>query len=183
MGKQQQIFIAFLRSGLLGFGGGPSAIPLVEKEVVKNFKMMDSDDFVNTLAIANTLPGPIATKMAGYIGYRVGGIIGMLNALLATVLPTVLAVIILLETLQQFQDFPFVRGMTEGVIIVVCAMMISLMVDFYKKAHNKLGWGVAILLLIVSAIAMLVLNIHPGFVIAFLLVLAFIAPIRSGENK
>lgn len=180
--KQWQIFIAFFRSGLLGFGGGPSVIPLLEKEVVKKFKMLSSEDFTNTLAIANTLPGPIATKMAGYIGYRIGGVTGMLNALAATVLPTVLAVIILLETMQRFQEIPFVKGMTQGVIIVVCAMMISLMVDFLKKSKNKLGWLLAIILLATSAIAMLVLHIHPGFVIVFLLLLAFFAPIRSVEK-
>lgn len=181
--KQWQIFVAFFRSGLLGFGGGPSVIPLYEKEVVKNFKMLSSEDFTNVLAIANTLPGPIATKMAGYIGYRVGGIVGMLNALAATVLPTVIAVIILLETMQRFQQIPFVKGMTQGVIIVVCAMMISLMIDFLKKSTNKLGWLLAIILLAVSAIAMLLLSIHPGFVIVILLLLAFFAPVRRVKKS
>lgn len=181
--KQRQIFIAFLRSGLLGFGGGPSVIPLIEKEVVKHFKMLSSDDFTNVLAVANTLPGPIATKLAGYIGYRVGGILGMLNALLATVLPTVLAVIVLLETLQRFQDYAFVQGMTKGVIIVVCAMMISLMVDFLKKSQKKLGWALAIILLFLSGIAMLIFHLHPGFVIVALLLLAFFAPIRGGRME
>ncbi|MBQ0138532.1 MAG: chromate transporter [Kurthia sp.] len=179
--KQRQIFIAFFRSGLLGFGGGPSVIPLLEKEVVKNFRMLSSEDFTNALAVANTLPGPIATKMAGYIGYRVGGLLGMCNALLATVLPTVIAVILFLETLQRFQEYPFVQGMTKGVILVVCAMMISLMVDFLKKSQKKLGWVLAIVLLLVSGIAMLVFNLHPGFVIATLLLLAFFAPIRGGK--
>ena len=70
------IFIAFFRSGMLGFGGGPSSIPLVHKEVVGTFKWMDDDEFSDVLALGNTLPGPINTKMAGYIGYRVGGIMG-----------------------------------------------------------------------------------------------------------
>lgn len=68
MKKQLDIFIAFFRSGILGFGGGPAAIPLVHKEVVGNFKWMTDDEFADVLSIGNTLPGPIATKMAGYIG-------------------------------------------------------------------------------------------------------------------
>ena len=74
--RQLDIFIAFFRSGMLGYGGGSSAIPLVKKEVVDTYKWMNDDEFGDLLAIANTLPGPIATKLAGYIGYRVGGYFG-----------------------------------------------------------------------------------------------------------
>ena len=43
--KQLNIFIAFFRSGMLGFGGGPSSIPLVHKEVVGTYKWMDDQQF------------------------------------------------------------------------------------------------------------------------------------------
>lgn len=70
----------FFRVGMLGFGGGPSSIPLVHKEVVEKYKWMNDDEFSDVLALGNALPGPIATKMAGYIGFRVGGFLGMMNA-------------------------------------------------------------------------------------------------------
>lgn len=179
MNRQWILFISFFRSNLLGFGGGPAVIPLVESEVVKKYKLMDSDDFANTLAIANTLPGPIATKMAGYIGFRYGGWIGCINAILSTVLPTVVAVIILVGGLQKFQDYTFVQGMTKGVIIVVAAMMISMMMEFLKKSKAKLGWKIGSFLLALSLLALFILNIHPGILIAGLLVAAFILPIRK----
>jgi len=69
---QGDLFMAFCRVGLLGFGGGPSAIPLFHQEVVRKYGWMDEEEFGDTLALANTLPGPIATKLAGYIGYKVG---------------------------------------------------------------------------------------------------------------
>ena len=123
MKKQLDIFIAFFRSGILGFGGGPASIPLVHKEVVGNFGWMTDDEFADVLSIGNTLPGPIATKMAGYIGYRVGGWLGMLNALIATILPTVVALIIFLTVLRQYKDIDFIQGMTNGVVPIVGVMM------------------------------------------------------------
>ena len=101
---------------MLGFGGGPSTIPLVYKEVVDTFKWMDDQEFSDVLALGNTLPGPINTKMAGYIGYRVGGVVGMITALIASVLPTVILMLILLTSFNQFKDNPRVQGMTNAVV-------------------------------------------------------------------
>src|SRR6478735_4140094 len=102
--KQFHIFYAFFKVSLLGYGGGPSSIPLVHKEVVERYKWLNDDDFGDILALGNTLPGPINTKMAGYIGYRVGGWLGMINAVLATSVPTILLMIILLTSLTTFKD-------------------------------------------------------------------------------
>lgn len=183
MVKQIHIFKAFISAGLLGFGGGPAVIPILEKSVVKKYKMMDLDEFMRVIAVANTLPGPIATKLAGYIGYKSAGLWGMLNAILAMVLPTVIAVIVLVGGLEQFKDIPFVKGMTKGVLIVVSAMMFSLMIEFLKQSKKKLGISLGLILLAISVLAMLVFNIHPGFVIALLLILAFIAPVRGGAKR
>ena len=181
MAKQLQIFIAFFRSGILGFGGGPTTIPLVHKEVVKTYQLMTEEEFSDVISIGNTLPGPIATKMAGYIGYRVGGWLGLINALIATVLPTVLVMILLLSSFKQFSHYDFVDGMTNGVIPIVAVMMGVLTWDFLKKSKASLGIKLASLIFVVSFIAIVLLNIHPGIVIAVLLILALSLPIKGGK--
>lgn len=92
---QKDLFIAFFRAGMLGYGGGLSAIPLMHKEVVKTYKWLDDDEFSDILALANTLPGPINTKLSGYIGWRLKGFMGLLTCIIATVFPTALLMIIL----------------------------------------------------------------------------------------
>lgn len=184
LAKQKDIFIAFFRSGILGFGGGPSAIPLVKKEVVDIFEMMNDDEFSDILSIGNTLPGPIATKMAGYIGYRVGGWLGLVTALLATVLPTVVLMIVLLASLNELKDIDFVKGMTKGVVPILAVMLGVMTWDFLKKSKKSLGWKTGSLILLASFIAMMLLDLHPGIVIAVLLVLAVALPIKKmGERN
>ena len=183
MKKQLDIFIAFFRSGILGFGGGPAAIPLVHKEVVGNFKWMTDDEFADVLSIGNTVPGPIATKMAGYIGYRVGGWLGMLNALIATILPTVVALIIFLTVLRQYKDLDFIQGMTNGVVPVVGVMMAVLTWDFLKKSKKALPWNVGLTILVVSFVAIILLGVNTGIIIGGLLVLALVLPTKKGEAK
>jgi len=116
---QADLFIAFCRVGLLGFGGGPSAIPLFHQEVVRKYGWMDEEEFGDTLALANTLPGPIATKLAGYIGYKVGGKTGCINALIASVIPTSLMMVLLIGLLQKYKDIPWVQNMSASVVPVV----------------------------------------------------------------
>lgn len=182
--KQLNIFIAFFRSGILGYGGGPSSIPLVHKEVVETFKWMDTAEFGDILALANALPGPINTKMAGYIGYRVGGVMGMLNALFATTFPTILLMIIFLTTLNSFKDQPWVAGMTKAVIPVVAAMLVPLIWDFIKKSTNSsLGWGWTLILLVMVFILLEFLDIHPAIIILLLLLAAFLKKDFPKEQK
>lgn len=183
LAKQKDIFIAFFRSGILGFGGGPSAIPLVKKEVVDIFEMMNDEEFSDILSIGNTLPGPIATKMAGYIGYRVGGWLGLVTALLATVLPTVVLMIVLLASLNELKDIDFVKGMTNGVVPILAVMLGVMTWDFLKKSKKSLGWKTGSLILLASFIAMMLLDLHPGIVIAVLLVLALALPIKKMEEQ
>ncbi|WP_071394195.1 chromate transporter [Bacillus tuaregi] len=177
------IFIAFFRSGILGFGGGPSSIPLVHKEVVETFKWMNDDQFSDVLALANTLPGPLATKMAGYIGYRVAGIQGLIVALVSSILPTVFLMLALLTSFNQFKDNPRVQGMTHAVVPVVGVMMGILTWSFLKKTKNGLGWRNGGLLLLGCFICMVVLQIHPGIVIGVLLVGALVLPEKKKKTE
>lgn len=176
------LFIAFFRSGILGFGGGPSAIPLVHKEVVSTFKWMSDEEFSDVLALGNTLPGPINTKMAGYIGYRVGGVFGMVNAVSASIVPSILLMIVLLTTLTSFKDQPWVAGMTQGVIPVVAVMLAVLTWDFLKKSKQGLGWKGSVLILTSSFLLIELLGIHPGIVIAALLAFALFKPDSKNED-
>jgi chromate transporter len=177
------IFIAFFRSGMLGFGGGPSSIPLIHKEVVSTFKWMTDDEFSNVVALGNTLPGPINTKMAGYIGYRVGGMIGLMVALIAGVLPTVLLMLALLSSFNQFKDNQSVQGMTNAVVPIVGVMMGILTWSFLKKAKNGLGWKTGSIVLIGSLICIVVLQIYPGIVIGLLLIGALVLPEKKGKSE
>ncbi|WP_456273153.1 chromate transporter [Bacillus sp. AK031] len=180
--KQWHLFLAFFRVGILGYGGGPASIPLVHKEVVEKYKWLDDDDFADILALGNALPGPIATKMAGYIGWRVGGFLGMINAVFAVVIPTVLMMILLLTVLNAYKDKAWVQGMANAVVPVVGVMLGVLTWDFIKKSKGPLGWSATVGLLIGSLVIIEFLGIHPAIVIGALLVYALLGKTK-GEAK
>ena len=87
------LFFAFFTANILGYGGGPSSIPLMYDEIVKHYQWLDNSEFSNMLALGNALPGPIATKIAAFVGYDEYGWLGVIIALLATIAPSAILLI------------------------------------------------------------------------------------------
>ncbi len=159
-----ELFIGFTRIGLLGFGGGPSFIPLVKIEAVENFNWMTAEEFAEAFAIGNTLPGPIATKMSGYIGYRAAGIIGAIVSTTAMILPSILALVIMLTLLSKYKDLPALKGMIKAIKPVVVILLAQVVIDFFPGAILKVGMPAWI----IAGIALVLLQfmkVHPVYVI------------------
>lgn len=175
--------MAFFRAGMLGFGGGPAVIPIMQRDVVDRFGWMTDDDYGDTIALANTMPGPIATKLAGYIGYRVAGLRGCLIALAASILPTVIMMILLLGLLQNYKDLPWVANMSNAVVPVVAVMLGVLTWNFIQQSEAALGWSRAILLIVLSVVLLEVLGIHPAFLIAGLILIVLVPFIKRTVNR
>jgi chromate transporter len=159
------IFLAFFIPGITGYGGGPASIPLIEYEVVQRFGWMDVDRFAELLALGNTLPGPIATKMAGYIGYEVGGLLGAGIALFASVAPSLLAMLLLLGVLYKFKDHPRVQNMTLIIKPVIAVLLGLLAYQFLINSWQMAGSIHTVILLIVSFYLLYMKQIHPAYMI------------------
>ncbi|GGE12653.1 putative transporter YwrA [Marinithermofilum abyssi] len=184
--KAVQVFTAFFKVGILGYGGGPSSIPLVHQEVVKKYRWMNDGEFSDVLALGNALPGPIATKMAGYIGYRVLGITGCILGVLAMVLPTVLLMVLFLSLLSAYKASPKVQGMTGAVTPVVGVMLAVLAYSFFKKSWEKKEKSVTVTVGLISAAAIGLLDIHPAVIIGGTLLFALFSKEKkpvTGEKE
>jgi len=164
--------MGFLRAGLFCFGGGPASIPFIHREVVIRYKWMTDEEFTEVVAIANTLPGPINTKLSGYIGLRVGGILGLLVSTSAMILPTCILMIVLLTTFAQFADQPWARGMTRAMLPVIGVMLGIMGWQFLVLAKKGLGWIITITHIVVVAVLVGFFNVHPAIIIVGLLVWA-----------
>jgi len=169
-----QLFVAFFRIGIFGFGGGPTMVPLFHTECVKKYKWVTDDDFADNLALGNALPGPIATKLAAYIGYRVKGWKGALVANIAVVLPVVFLMIGLLEVIYRYKDAPGVYGMIQAIGPVIAVMTGVMTWEFLKKgwqgASTKTGASISLAL---SVLALIFLDLHPGLVVGIALLFSF----------
>ncbi|WP_110598891.1 MULTISPECIES: chromate transporter [Salinicola] len=155
------LFVAFFIPNIVGYGGGPAIIPLVENEVVGRYGWMSSQQFAETLALGNTLPSPIATKMAGYIGYDVAGIGGGLVATFATVAPSLILMLVALGTLYRYRDSIKVKSMSQWVRPVIMVLMGYLTWSFLDEGVHDAGWIHTGIIAAIAVVMLWRLKLHP----------------------
>lgn len=99
-----QLFISFLKIGLLGFGGGMSIIALIEMEVTR-YGWMTETEFVDIVGISQVTPGPIGLNCATYVGYTAtGSVWGSLIASCAIIIPSLVIMLIICSLYMRIRD-------------------------------------------------------------------------------
>jgi chromate transporter len=156
------LFMAFLRVGLFGYGGGPAMLPLIEKEVVTNYGWMTPEQFVDALAMASTLPGPVATKMALSIGLQVGGPFGAFVAIAAMLLPSSILIIIFTVLYYKYKHLTSVQSIVRGVRPVVIALLLVTVANLAPRA--VFTWDTFAISL-AAFVAVFFLKVHPIYTI------------------
>jgi len=165
----RELIIAMTRTGILGFGGGPSVIPLIRHEAVSKFKWIDDDEFGEILAIANALPGPIATKMSAYLGHKVKGVPGAVVATAAHIMPTCAAMAALFAAVNVLSHSKIVSGMIGAVTPVIAVMLGIMAYEFGQKALKGFGLLTGVLFFILAFLGLQVFSIHPGIIVILFL--------------
>lgn len=164
-----QLFLAFLRVGVFGFGGGPSMIPLIRAEAVGTNGWVDDDEFMEVYAVASSLPGPIATNLAGYLGRHVAGPLGSLVALLGLTAPSGVAMVALGGLYLATKDSPLVQDALAGIRPVVIALLLGVAVSFAPRALVSLrgarGVALRVLLVAVAFAVAAFMPVHPAVLI------------------
>jgi len=160
-----EIFLAFFIPGILGYGGGPASIPLVENEVVSRYGWLSVSQFSEVLALGNALPGPIATKMAGYIGFMEGGVLGAFIGIFATVAPSLVLMITMLGVLYKHKNSPKVKLMTALVRPTIAILLGVMAYKFFFNSFQGIGGLQTVSLVIISFLLLKKWKLHPVYVI------------------
>lgn len=173
LGLLWDIFVLFTRVAMFSWGGGPSSIALMQRETT-TAGWLTPEEFADALAVGNALSGPIAPKMAAYIGYQVAGIPGAMMGVAGTVLPAVVLMILIAIFFFGIKDSPNVKAMLTAVRPVVVGMLIWTAYDlaFNVFGVKKLGWSDALLqgwdkviIMLVAAGMMIYTEINPVWII------------------
>jgi chromate transporter len=124
----------FARIGILAFGGG------VTTHILNRFTRLGwltEHEFLDALSWCQNLPGPNATNLSAFLGWRFAGLRGALASTVAIVTPGALMVIALGELLSRVPQQAVVRGGLAGVAAAAVGLLIGTIWNVAKGA--KLG--------------------------------------------
>lgn len=139
------LFIAFAKVGLLGFGGGLAIVRLIY-DSIQPFMDMSPEAFANIVAIAQVTPGPVSLNTATYVGYEAAGLTGAVTASLGVILPTFIIVNIVVRAMQRFRDSRIVNGAIQGIRPITIGLVGSAVAVLALPSiagEGRLGAGLA----------------------------------------
>lgn len=136
----------FARIGLLSFGGPAAQIAVMHRELVEERPWLTEQQFLNALSFCMLLPGPEATQIATYAGWRLHGVKGGLIAGLLFVVPGALFMMALALGYALYGKIPWVEAMFLGIKAAVVVIVIEALLRVARKAlKGRAHWIIAAL--------------------------------------
>lgn len=112
------------------FGGGFVIITFMKSRFVDKYHWINEQEMLDLTALAQSSPGAIAVNAAILVGWRVGGFLGMLLAVIGTILPPLALLSVISFFYAAFAANPYVamalRGMQAGVAAVILNVTLEL---------------------------------------------------------
>jgi len=152
-GSIGELTVYFLRLGLLGFGGPVALVGQMERELVAERGWLSNEQMRESIAICQSLPGPLAIQVGIYISYLRGGFWGAWAGGWAFILPNFVIVAALGALYVYFGDLRPVTAIFYGVSPAVIALILHSCYRLAKLGMEDLvQWAVAAVCLVVTLI-------------------------------
>ncbi|HEY6041593.1 MAG TPA: chromate transporter, partial [Anaerolineae bacterium] len=120
-----EAFRFWVKLGLINFGGPAGQIALMHRELVEQKRWVSDELFFRALNFCMLLPGPEATQLAIYIGWRLHGTPGGIIAGMFFILPSVFVLLGLSLLAVAGANIPVIAGLLYGVQPVVIAIVVD----------------------------------------------------------
>jgi chromate transporter len=131
-----QLVRYFLKLGTLGFGGPVALVGYMQRDLVESRKWITEADYQEGLALAQLSPGPLAARLAMYLGCVRYRILGATLVGLAFIWPSFLMVVALGWLYTLYGGLPWMQAVFYG----VGASMIGIIAQSaYKLTRKRSG--------------------------------------------
>ena len=166
------LFWAYLKIGLFGFGGGYAMLSLIQHEAVEVVHYGESQpwltptEFTDIVAISQMTPGPIGINSATYVGYVAAGnsIWGSIIATFAVCLPSFILVLLVSRFILKHKDNITIKSIFSGLRPVVVGLIASAALLLMNK-ENFPDYTISIGIAIISFVLVHYAKIHTILVI------------------
>lgn len=162
----RDLFLTFNWLALQGFGG---VLAITQRVLCEEKRWLTVDQFVESLAVAQVLPGPNVVNVALMVGDRFFGWRGAFSAMAGMLLVPLVLVLALTSLYAQFSSYPAVAGALRGMGAVSAGLIVGTglkLADALRRNPMGVPASVALLVATFAAVAMMrwpLLMVLPGF--------------------
>lgn len=143
-------------------------LPLLQNTLIHEKKWFSQDEFVDIVAVCQSLPGVIAINMATYVGYKKRGFIGSLVSTIGVVLPSFVMILLIATFISNLGDNRIVMGAMAGLRAAALGLVVVAVIQMSSSVF-KGTWTV--IAAVLSFVLIAVFNINTAYVILLFIVL------------
>lgn len=155
----RKLFTSTFTLSAFTFGGGYVIITLMKKTFVDDFKWIEDDEMLDLVAIAQSSPGAMAVNGAIVIGYKLAGFLGVLVAVIATIIPPFMIISVVAIFYEAFRDNLWISLLLEGMQAGVAAVIASVTIGMGQQVFETKS-PVLIATMFVAFIANYIFNVN-----------------------
>ncbi len=128
-----ELFLTFLKIGVVSFGGGYGMIPLIRENVLSH-GWLTEEQLLNFIAVSESTPGPIAVNMATFVGSSQAGILGALIATLGIVLPSFVIILLVATVVKNLIKYAGVKSTLGAIRPAIIGMIFATFITMFLSA-------------------------------------------------
>ncbi len=179
------IFLVFLKIGVMSFGSGTSEVMF--EMIVEKQKWLSIDEFQDQMAIAGMLPGPFHINLAIACGYKYAGFHGSIVGALGFVLPGFLFAVLLALSIRSDFVVNFLSthlNIISGILLAVAGLLLSIILKLGRQVVGNLYlWAFVILLslmIVLFKVSLVLVLLLSGVTV---MVVSGMGDNKKGHNK
>ncbi len=132
-GNCAEVFWRFFVLGLYAFGGPTAHLGYFHKEFVDKRRWLSEQDYADTVALCQMLPGPASSQVGMSIGFERAGVVGAFAAFIGFTLPSALVMILLALGYEQIAGLSAAMGVLQGVKLFAVAVVADALIKMGKS--------------------------------------------------
>lgn len=143
----------FLRLGTLGFGGPIALAGAMQKDLVEERRWISRQDYLEGLALAQLMPGPLAAQLAMYLGWVRARVLGATLVSAAFILPSFAMTVAIAAAYVRFGGLGWIQGAFYGIgaaVIAIIARSAQKLARLSLK-RDRLLWAIFIVVGVITA--------------------------------
>jgi chromate transporter len=125
--------LSLSKIGALAFGGGFTAIPLIQYEMVDRFHWLSTKEFLDGIALGQVTPGPVLVT-ATFVGYKVSHLLGAAMATIGVFFPSFFILVLLIPYHDRLKGVEKVRMMEQGILASFIGMLALVLLNFGRAS-------------------------------------------------